>query len=227
MSRPQTCEGGAAPAVEGRDLVATLQGWRERGWQRFDPVRFRFIEALARRAAACGGAARSRVEDRVAQLLAAYGRDLQESRWDAGRAGAPRATQDAASAPAGTVGQEGRPRPGALAGLVERLARNAPPRADGAAGPGVASELGALAYFRSTWARLSAERRVMQSLAKAPENAGPLNSQRLVHQSLMQMRALSPEYLRHFTTHVDALLWLEALQGARGGSAGKAAPAVR
>lgn len=228
------------------DLAATLQCWRERGRHRFDPVRFRFIEALARRAAACGGAARSLVQDRVAGLLAAYGDDLANARWDAAEPDGPQAASPPASAPgrptgrpatpgrasaaAATAGPEGRPRRGALAELVEHIARHAPPRADGggagaaATRHGLPPELGTLGYFRRTWARLSAERRVTQSLAKLPGNAGPLNSQRLVHQSLMRMRELSPEYLRHFTTHVDALLWLEELQGARSGAAAKAAP---
>lgn len=71
-----------------------------------------------------------------------------------------------------------------------------------------------LGYLRTTWSRLSADRRLTQSLAKVPENAGPLNSQHLVHRSLTLMRELSPEYLHHFMAHVDALLWLDQANGA-------------
>ena len=46
-------------------------------------------------------------------------------------------------------------------------------------------------------------------LAKVPENAGPLNSQHLVHRSLTLMRDLSPEYLNRFMSYVDALSWLD------------------
>ena len=70
-------------------------------------------------------------------------------------------------------------------------------------------ELKALSYFRSTWSRLSTEQRLAQSAAKLPENAGPLNSQHLVHQSLVLMRDLSPGYLERFIAHVDALMWLD------------------
>jgi Protein of unknown function (DUF2894) len=66
-----------------------------------------------------------------------------------------------------------------------------------------------LSYFRSTWSKLSADRRLTQSLAKVPENAGPLNSQHLVHRSLTLMRDLSPEYLNRFMSYVDALSWLD------------------
>lgn len=97
------------------------------------------------------------------------------------------------------MSEEAPPR-GALAELVAQLNRTAPPP------DAMADTLG---YLRTTWSRLSADRRLTQSLAKVPENAGPLNSQHLVHRSLTLMRELSPEYLHHFMAHVDALLWLE------------------
>ncbi|MDO9352812.1 MAG: DUF2894 domain-containing protein, partial [Solirubrobacteraceae bacterium] len=88
----------------------------------------------------------------------------------------------------------------ALAGLVAQLHRQ-----QAAAPDAMADTLG---YLRSTWSRLSADQRLTQSLAKVPENAGPLNSQHLVHRALTQIRDLSPEYLHHFMAQVDALLWL-------------------
>ena len=103
------------------------------------------------------------------------------------------------------------PSRGALAALVAQLNRTAPPP------DAMADTLG---YLRTTWARLSADRRLTQSLAKVPENAGPLNSQHLVHRSLTLMRELSPEYLHHFMAHVDALLWLDQAQGGRPAAGG-------
>ena len=101
------------------------------------------------------------------------------------------------------MSEEASPPRGALAALVAQLNRTAPPP------DAMADTLG---YLRTTWARLSADRRLTQSLAKVPENAGPLNSQHLVHRSLTLMRELSPEYLHHFMAHVDALLWLDQAQ---------------
>ncbi|PKO55269.1 MAG: hypothetical protein CVU28_06990, partial [Betaproteobacteria bacterium HGW-Betaproteobacteria-21] len=43
-----------------------IGGLRARGAARFDPVHFRFIESLARRAAAHGGAARRELDRRLA-----------------------------------------------------------------------------------------------------------------------------------------------------------------
>ena len=53
-----------------------------------------------------------------------------------------------------------------------------------------------------------------RSLAPPTEDAGPLNSSRLVHRSLTLMRGLSPEYLQQFLAYADTLSWLETLQDA-------------
>ena len=63
--------------------------------------------------------------------------------------------------------------------------------------------------FQEAWTLLLAADRVLRAVARGPVNAGPLNSERLVLRSLAMMRALSPDYLRHFLAQVDALLVLE------------------
>lgn len=88
-----------------------------------------------------------------------------------------------------------------LAGLVAQLAREAPP----------AGELKALRDHRGTWVRLGMEHRLAQTLAQVPDNAGPLNTQRLMHHALTVMGDTSPAYLQHFMAHVEALLALDAL----------------
>jgi len=181
---------------------ARIAAWRDSGDHRFDPVRFHFIEALAGRSAAHDGEARRLLDDRVARLVADYGAALPAAQAADGDAAPP-----TAKLPAGR---------GPLALLVEQVARQATSAGDGPA----AGELKTLGYFRGTWAKLSAERRLTQSLAKMPENAGPLNSHHLVHRSLTLMRDLSPEYLNRFMAYVDTLLWLEQA----GAGAATAAP---
>ncbi|BEP61210.1 DUF2894 domain-containing protein [Variovorax sp. V213] len=176
------------------DPVAMLDAWRARGEHRVDPVRFRFIEALARRASAHQGDARRILDGKVHSLLAAYRENLEKAR----------------AADAG-VKQDAAPPRGPLAELVEHIARQSPPPAGGQAAS--APELKTLRYFKSTWSRLSADRRLTQSLAKVPENAGPLNSHHLVHRSLMLMHELSPEYLNRFMSYVDTLLWVDQVNG--------------
>jgi len=162
------------------DPVSLLEAWRARGDDRIDPVRFALIEALARRSARHEGEARRILDDKLDSLLRDYG-----------EASARKARQANAAADA--------PHPrSALAALAEGLAPTTPAR--------VANTLD---YLRATWSRLSAERSLTRSLATVPENAGPLNSQQLVHRSLTLMRDLSPEYLHRFMSYVDALLRLD------------------
>jgi hypothetical protein len=95
----------------------------------------------------------------------------------------------------------------ALAGLLAHIASQ-----DDAAG-----ELKTLRQHRSTWTRLQLDLRVTQALAQVPDNAGPLNTQRLLNQALQLMRDAAPQYLQHLMAHAEALLWLDqaSLPGAR------------
>lgn len=89
--------------------------------------------------------------------------------------------------------------------------------------------------FMETWERLEAEQQIQQARQRAPRNAGPLNPQRLMIETLARMGELSPHYLRRFLAHSETLLWLEQAQSAfklstaqaTGGAAGKSAKAVR
>ncbi|QSI30995.1 DUF2894 domain-containing protein [Variovorax sp. RKNM96] len=180
-------------------MDATLDAWRERGAHRLDPVRFHFIETLAKRAADHGGEARRILDEKVAALLAAYGEDLEK-------------------VPDTEVAAVEQPPRGPLAELTGHLAQHA---SSGRMDP-VTNELKVLPFFRSTWSKLSAERRLTQSLAKLPQNAGPLNSHNLVHQSLTLMRELSPEYLNRFVSYVDALLWVDQANAPAGNDAPRA-----
>ncbi|WP_281081683.1 DUF2894 domain-containing protein [Variovorax paradoxus] len=207
-----------APIDANDDPLAIVAAWRARGAERFDPVRLHFIETLAKRTAVQGGEARRLLDERLRQLLGAYGEDFEKAMPEA-------------------VAAAAQPLPrGALAELVEHIARQSPLpeeapapssgavpiRASAANSAAAPAELKTMRYFRGTWSRLSADRRLTQSLAKMPENAGPLNSHHLVHRALILMRDLSPEYLNRFMTYVDTLLWVEQLQASQA-----SAPAAR
>ncbi|NHL68249.1 DUF2894 domain-containing protein [Burkholderia ambifaria] len=172
---------------------ATLDAWREQGADRLDPVRFHRLDALEKRAAAFDGDARALLDARLATLLEGFA-ELVARAGDA--AGASETAQASAQAPVR----------GALGGLVEQLARDA--QADRR---GVDPEL--IDYFRTMWSKVRTEQQYRQSLDQVPRNAGPLNSNSLVHRSLATMRELSPEYLQQFLSYIDALAWLEDLAG--------------
>ena len=174
--------------VNDNDSKAVIDALRARGDGRIDPVRFRLIEALARRSAGHEGEARRILDDKLDRLLRAYGETVDRHAREAGGLDAIDPASSSTS-------------PATLAGLLERLG----PQSSTASSASTET----LDYLRDTWSRLSAERSLTQSLATVPENAGPLNSQQLVHRSLMLMRDLSPAYLHRFMTYVDALLRLD------------------
>ena len=185
-------------------LLAAL---RASGASQFDPVRFRYLEAFARRAAAQAPAARTRLLDKLAVQVAA----LDACQRQAGRAATATLTRDQTYSP--------------LDALLTHIARHSaslsdakPTPAAGEAAPAASRanlaasktpELKAISYFRQTWARLSTEQQLTQTLAHAPANAGPMNSQHLVLRALQSMQDISPDYLQAFMSHIDSLIWLE------------------
>ncbi|HZX31086.1 MAG TPA: DUF2894 domain-containing protein [Rhodocyclaceae bacterium] len=179
-----------------------VQSLRERGADRLDPIRFRFIEALARRAGDQQGNTRHLLEGRLANAVREYGERFEKAQ---GRAGE--------SAP-----EAGEPSP--LAELLTHIARQSSEAAQTASAEPlpveitpVRTELKAVSQFRETWSKLSLDQRLAEALASGPENAGPLNSHLLVLQSLKVMRNMAPDYLNRFIAYVDALVWLEQAQG--------------
>jgi hypothetical protein len=116
---------------------------------------------------------------------------------------------------------DARPKRGLLGQLVDDVACRKPHPVLGAVAPATTATAAdrpamgptpaarTLEFFKRTWSRLSADQRLAQSRATLPDNAGPLNSQHLVHRSLVLMRDLSPEYLEHFVGYIDALQWVE------------------
>ncbi|MES2531320.1 MAG: DUF2894 domain-containing protein [Pseudomonadota bacterium] len=191
--------------------AAQVRAARAQGAHRFAPVRFRLIEALSRRAEAHGGEARRLLDARLLQLLVAYRVDLE-----AAQAATSSATASAASEPR-EPSTAGSPPRGPIAALVDQLAQHAAAPHEGMAAAtnsqGSASaapdQLKTMRYFSGTWSKLSADRRLKQSMVKLPENAGPLNSHQLVHRALTLMRDVSPAYLNRFMSYVDTLSWLE------------------
>lgn len=184
------------------EIGQRLQALRERGAGRGNPVRFAYLEALARRAAQQPAAVRQPLIARIVREAEALA-ERQPAAASPDTGNPPPAspltdllaylgehTLDASSFPsAGTA----------------RARRLSQPK--GGAAP--ATELKSVAYFRQTWSKLSTEQQLTQTLAQAPENAGPMNSQHLVLRALQAMRDLSPDYLQGFMSYVDTLIWLE------------------
>ncbi|WP_408281074.1 MULTISPECIES: DUF2894 domain-containing protein [unclassified Paraburkholderia] len=207
--------GDSDPASGAR---ATLDAWRERGADRLDPVRFHFIDAFERRAAAHGGETRRILDERLSGLLDAYAAQIERAASSANDAAAHGAGESADAT---------------LKGLVDYIAsQDHVPVASGLPHSASYPELPALDYFREVWSKVRTEKQMRQSLEQVPGNAGPLNSSSLVHRALSLMREVSPGYLKQFLSYVDALSWMEQMNGGaaptgkdapRGGNAGKSA----
>lgn len=119
---------------------------------------------------------------------------------------------------------DGTKRSSAVGGLLDALsdwrqAREADAALTGLPGGASWPELPALAGIHALAGALRNREHVRRALAPPPADAGPLNSRALVLRMFRLMHAQSPDYLRHFTAHVDALAALQALQQAPAGPA--------
>lgn len=189
-----------------------LEAWREQQADRLDPIRFRFIEALASRASRHGGEARRILDDRLYTLLEAYADELEARR---SKAADPDSAKPARAPAHGTLAEllkhigdrkAAATMGDAVAADVENVGEDCPRQS-------VSAELPALLEFRKIWSKVRTDGQLRQSLEQVPTNAGPLNSGVLVHRSIMLMRELSPEYLQHFMAYADTLSWMEQMQG--------------
>ena len=217
-------EAGAEPQVLAAG--ALLDTLRAAGAGQVEPIRWHFMEALARRTETQHGATRQRLEARLLELIAEY-QALAVAAGDRAP-GTPRAAEAAAklanplaegaeAAATTEIETASAAAPGPLAELLayiaQRSAELAPAAAMEGTGGAARAELKALRYFRNTWAKLSVDQQVAQALAQPPENAGPLNSHLLVLRSLKLMRDVAPDYLNRFLSYVDTLLWLDEAAG--------------
>lgn len=73
--------------------------------------------------------------------------------------------------------------------------------------------LRAIHFFEKNRADDHAHRFVFRAINTVPENPGHLNSQMLVTRCLTAMHRLAPDYLRHWMSYMETLLWLEGRAG--------------
>ncbi len=188
----------AAPTLDG--LGDVLQALQAEGLHRHDPARFHYLQVLAARVPGQPVA----VQEVLLQKLCAAAADYSlQARL------APFAPSFVPPVEGSTAPLKG----SALAQLNRELRARTQENSD-ATGSGDArsvSEMKSVRQFAHVWSQISADRQVVDALARGPQNAGPLNSHRLVLRSLALMRTLSPQYLQHFLSQMDTLLALEQM----------------
>jgi hypothetical protein len=210
MPRKPVAEAAAPP-----DLAARLDALRASGAAERDPVRFAYLDALARRAATQPEA----IRQALAAKIGAAADDLASRPAPSPAAIAPTDTTSPLADLLAYIGQHAHalPEVASAANPASPPPGDLRPRARDSATRQrrPAPELKSVTYFRDEWSRLSTEQQLTQTLAQAPENAGPMNSQHLVLRSLQVMRDIAPDYLHGFMSYVDALIWLEHAAPAR------------
>jgi len=174
--------------------------------EEIDSVRYAYLNALARRAAEQPAVLRERLDAKIAEEAERLKerckkRKRSKAKPEAAAVNSPLAEllaylashgEESPAEPLPTMRATQPASPSSTA------SRTSPPR-----------ELKAIAYFRESWAQLHTEQQLTQTLAQAPENAGPMNSQHLALRALTLMRDHAPAYLQGFMSYVDALIWLE------------------
>lgn len=190
------------------DIQAQLDALRGSGAAARDPVRFAYLDALARRAAAQPEPIRQALNARISAATNELATRQVAARSEiVPTSPSPLADLLAyisqhAHAPAEAT-------PSAMASAAVNPDFRQKSKSASLARARQAPELKSVAYFQNTWSKLSSEQQLTQTLAQAPENAGPMNSQHLVLRSLEVMRDIAPDYLQGFMSYIDTLIWLE------------------
>lgn len=183
-----------------------MQSLRDAGAAGVDAVGWHYIEVLAKRTQSQSGPAQALLRDKLLQALQAFEVRLTEHQAVATSDPAPAAV------------------PSPMAALLQDMApplQDAPVRA--AIDPfGAHRESPRVRQFRKQLRQISVQKRVSKAIARAPQNAGPINSHMLVLRALGLMRDISPDYLNRFMTHVDTLLCLQESEQRRMATRGAA-----
>ena len=207
--------------TEGHE-APSLQSLKSSGADKFDPARFVYIEAMARRARAQSDPVKKIVRDKTRQALRSYQQDFLAARAQARcivdliaekypeRASTAkqlledckfrqvaklqaRLASDESCSPVATLKE--------LIAKGDRVAHGNP------------REMESTRRFRDSLAKVNADKLLARAIQDAPESPGPLNPEMLAIRSLSVMRELSPHYLSRFVSYVDTLLWLDQPTG--------------
>lgn len=191
--------------------LSLLDSLRQRGAERFDPVRFRYLESFERRLRANGlqqGAHWQKLEQAVAdyqarlevaeqpkQAPAASEQSLVSSLLDR----LNQTTETPAEAPRSTLEQR-------VFGETSELEQTRTASSSNSPQP-----LKAMIRARADQGTHALQERIRHAIESTPKDAGPMNAHRLVSRALAEMQKLSPEYLSRFANYTDTLIALERL----------------
>jgi len=201
------------------ELTATIASLLEQGADSFDPIRFRYIESMARRAGGQRILVAQVIAKKACKALEDYQNDAAASKAIKHQALVQENGQELYDARADLVAltqhlDQGKTHEGECSSdssFTDELRQQESDVVQSFVGTAVNQrrEPTAIRLYRESWIKQNSDRLVVQSVKNGPEDPGPLNSQMLVIHSLSTMRGLSPDYLNRFVSYVDTLLWLD------------------
>ena len=208
------------------EISTLIPALRAAGAGRFDPMRWHYLETLAKRAAAHDGCTKRMLDTKLAQALATFKERFEQARsvaaemLDRTAQHYPHArdelqrlfnTGDFKGLQRLVASMRSSERIASLSALVRQLEQHSAEKEEPQIEQAEVSriELKTIRNFRNTWSKLSVDKQVAQALEQAPKNAGPINSHMLVLRSLALMRDIAPDYLTRFISYADTLLCLE------------------
>ncbi len=234
MLAADTLSSGSTTSAE---LAAIIESLLEQGADSFDPIRFRYIESMIKRASEQRKLVAQIIEKKARKALDDYQNDfLVKSKTEQNNAikrveKPQKQDVEISEVRADLVAltqylDQGKSHDdkgiseGSFTNVLRQQESDVVQSFAGTA-TGQKREPNAIRLYRESWIKQNSDRLVMQSVKNGPEDPGPLNSQMLVIQSLSTMRGLSPDYLNRFVSYVDTLLWLEQASNAKSKGVGK------
>ena len=196
------------------ELAATIASLLEHGADSFDPIRFRYIESMIKRAGEQRKLVAQVIEKKVRKALDDYQNDAAKCKETSQNQGVEISEARAELIALTQHLDQGKSHDddgvneGSFTNILRQQESDVVQSFAGTA-TGQRREPNAIRLYRESWAKQNSDRLVVQSVKSGPEDPGPLNSQMLVIHSLSTMRGLSPDYLNRFVAYVDTLLWLE------------------
>ena len=215
--------------IAGADLRVELEALREAGGQRFDPVRYHYLDCLARRIAQQQGAVRDLLQTKLQLALADYRArfmHMNPASTAGSRPTARRGSQTQIKRQDNVHGK-GLMALRALNQHIQNRSKEVGAPGQHAVTTGGMPAMQSVGHFKAGWSQIVAQEQVQLALRQGPENAGPLNSHRLVLRSLEAMQRLSPSYLQRFVSHLDVLLCLDSAHTKPAASESKPKPPRR
>lgn len=216
-----------------KTLAKTLTELGSAGGQDFDPVRFRYISALLRKAERFPEAVAATLLEKASNAI-----ERLQSDWENSQPGSNAEVNDSKATRVSPLADlnaltlqllqhnEAEQSPSAESTLSDSfkqqekiLLSSLIPNTQGRTkkinigksktGKSSHRELKSLASFRKSWEKLRADRVAVEVGQEAPENPGPLNQHMLVISTLTKMQELSPAYFKRYISYMESLMWVE------------------